>query len=81
MQSQSDCEVIFPTGYDVGLLVVPTKMGVLEPSGNGLYLQSQKTPPHGVSPVDTSAVVECSVALNAQCVPALWHPRFGDLNM
>jgi hypothetical protein len=38
MQSHSGCEFIFPTNSDSGLLVVSTKMGVLEPSENGLYL-------------------------------------------
>jgi hypothetical protein len=38
MQSDSGCEFLFPTDYDTRLLVVPTGMGVLEPSGNGIYL-------------------------------------------
>jgi hypothetical protein len=38
MQTHSGCEFIFPSNFDNGLLLVPTCMGVLEPSGNGLYL-------------------------------------------
>jgi hypothetical protein len=38
MQTHSGCEFIFPSHSDIGLLVVPTEMGMLEPSGNGLYL-------------------------------------------
>jgi hypothetical protein len=38
MQFHSGCEYLFPTDSDTGLLVVPTGMDVLEPSGNGLYL-------------------------------------------
>jgi hypothetical protein len=38
MQSHSGCEFLFPTHSDIGLLVVPTGMCVLEPSSNGLYL-------------------------------------------
>ena len=38
MQTHSGCEFIFPYDYDTWLHVVPTGMGVLEPSGNGLYL-------------------------------------------
>jgi hypothetical protein len=39
IQSHSGCEFLFPTDYDIGLLVLPTRMGVLEPSGNGLLLK------------------------------------------
>jgi hypothetical protein len=38
IQTHSGCEFIFPSHSDTRLLVVPTGMGVLEPSGNGLYL-------------------------------------------
>jgi hypothetical protein len=38
MQTHSDYEFIFPSDSDTGQLVVPRGMGVLEPSGNGLYL-------------------------------------------
>jgi hypothetical protein len=38
MQSHSGCEFIFSIDSDTGLLVVPTRMGVLEPSGSGLYI-------------------------------------------
>jgi hypothetical protein len=47
MQSHSGYEFLFPSDSDIGLLVVPTGMGVLEPSGNGLYLlpHQPKLPP------------------------------------
>jgi hypothetical protein len=47
LKSHCGCEFIFFTDSDTGLLVVPTGMGVLEPSGNGLYLLSHqpKLPP------------------------------------
>jgi hypothetical protein len=47
VQSRSGCEFLFPTDSDIGLLVVPTGMVVLEPSGNGLYLlpHRRKLPP------------------------------------
>jgi hypothetical protein len=32
MQSHCGCEFLFPADYDIGLLVVPTRMGVLKPS-------------------------------------------------
>jgi hypothetical protein len=38
MQTHNGCEFVFPSDSDTGLLVVPIGMGVLEPSGNGLYL-------------------------------------------
>ena len=39
------CDFISPYYSDIGLLVVPTRMGVLEPSGNGLYLLPHKLEP------------------------------------
>jgi hypothetical protein len=81
MQSHSGCEFIFPTDFDTSLLVVPIGMGVLEPSGNGLYLMPHqpKLPP---SPSAEKARDPGSrVALTAQCDPKLWHRRFGHLNM
>jgi hypothetical protein len=54
---------------------------MLEPSGNGLYLlphQPELTP----SPSADKAYDPFSlVALTTQCVPVLWHCRFGHLNM
>jgi hypothetical protein len=37
MHSRNGYEFLFPIDSDVGLLLVPTGMGVLKPSGNGLY--------------------------------------------
>jgi hypothetical protein len=38
MQSHSGCEFVFPSYFNTSLIVVPTGMCVLKPSGNGLYL-------------------------------------------
>jgi hypothetical protein len=43
MRSHTGCEFLFPTDTDVGLLPVPTRMGVLKPSGSGLYLLQHST--------------------------------------
>jgi hypothetical protein len=81
MQTHSGCEFIFPSNSDTGLLLVPTRMGVLEPSGNGLYLLPHQpelpSSPSAASARDPSP----RVALTAQCDPVLWHRRFGHLNM
>jgi hypothetical protein len=56
-------------------------MGVLEPSGNGLYLlpHRPKLPPR---PPAEKARDPCSrAALTAECDPILWHRRFGQPNM
>jgi hypothetical protein len=56
-------------------------MGVLEPSGNGLYLlpHQPKLPP---SPsLESSYYAGPRVALTAQCDRVLWHRRFGHRNM
>jgi hypothetical protein len=81
MQTHSGCEFIFPSNSDTGLLLVPTGMGVLESSGNGLYLLPHQ-PELPSSPSATSALdPSLRVALTAQCDPVLWHRRFGHLNM
>jgi hypothetical protein len=65
LQSHYRCEFVFSTDSDNGLLVVPTRRGVLEPSGNGLYLlpHRPKLPPR---PSAEKARDPCSrVALTA----------------
>jgi hypothetical protein len=54
MQSHSGCGFIFPIDSDVSHIVVPTGMGVLKPSGNGLYLlpHQPELPPR--PPTDSS---------------------------
>jgi hypothetical protein len=53
-------------------------MGVLEPSGNGLYL----LPQHLELPTaETTRDTGSRVALTAQCDHVLWHRRFGHLTM
>jgi hypothetical protein len=81
MQSHSGCEFLFPTDSDTGLMVVPTRVGVLEPSCNGLYLlpHNPELPPSPSQ--DTARSHGPRVALNAQCDPVMWHRRFGHLNM
>jgi hypothetical protein len=81
MQTHSGCEFIFPSDSDIGLLLVPIGMGVLEPSGNGLYLllhEPQLPPSPSATPVNDPSP---SVALAAGCDHILWHRRFGHLNM
>jgi hypothetical protein len=81
MQSHNGCEFLFPTDSDTGLLVWPTTMGVLEPSGNGLYLMPHhpKLPPS--LSAKTSRGAGSRVALTDHCDPVLWHRRFGRLDM
>jgi hypothetical protein len=81
MQSHSGCEFLFPRDSDTGLLVVPTEMSVLEPSGNGLCLLPHHPcwPPS--SSAETSRDAGSRVALTAQCDPGLWHRKFGHFNM
>jgi hypothetical protein len=81
MQTHCGCEILFPIDYDIGLLVVPTGMGVLKPSGNGLYLRSKTTSSQGAPFLDTSIVVDNSVAMHAHIDPDPWHRRCGHLNM
>jgi hypothetical protein len=40
-----------------------------------------KTPSEGRPPVDTSAVIDGSVALTANCDQVMWRRRFGHLDM
>jgi hypothetical protein len=81
MQSHSGFEFISPTDSHTSLIVVPTLMGVLEPSGNSLYL----LPYLPELPSSPSAEKEddpnSRVALAAHCDPILRHRRFGHLNM
>jgi hypothetical protein len=71
----------FPIDYDTGLLVVPTGIGVPEPSGNGLYLLPHQ-PEQPPSPsADHARGHGSRVALTALCDPVMWHRRFGHLNM
>jgi hypothetical protein len=81
MQSHCGCEFLFPTDSEIGLLVVPTGMGVLKPFGNGLYLPSNPTSSQGAPLLDTSAIVDISVALTAHLYHELWHRSYGHLNM
>jgi hypothetical protein len=61
--------------------MVPIGMGVLKPSGTGLYLLPYQ-PLLPLSPTkDSSHGDGPRVALTAQCDPILWHRRFGHLNM
>jgi hypothetical protein len=79
MQSHSGSEFLFPTNTDTGLLVVPTRMGVLEPSCNCIYLlpHNPELPPSPSQ--DPARSHGPRVALTAQRDPVLWHRRFGHL--
>jgi hypothetical protein len=81
MQSHCGCVFLFPTYFDLVLLVVPTRMRVMEPSKNGLYLLSPATPLEGTPVVDTSAVVDNSVAMITLYDHVMWHRRYGHLSM
>jgi hypothetical protein len=56
-------------------------MGVLKPSGNGLYLlpHQSELPPSPTT--ESSHGSNLRVALTAHCDPILWHRRFGHLYM
>jgi hypothetical protein len=81
MQKHSGCKFSFPTNIDSGMLHVTTRMGMLIPSGNGLYLLPRSHDCAGLPsrPVDSPS--QKSVALAAECDAALWHSRLGHLNM
>jgi hypothetical protein len=61
--------------------VVPTTMEVPKPSTNGLYLLSNTARSTRTPVVDTSAVVDNTVALTAHGDLVLWNRRCGHLNM
>jgi hypothetical protein len=81
MQKHSRCEFSFPTNIDSGMLLVTIGMGMLIPSGNGMYLLPRSHDCAGLPsrPVDSNS--QKSVALAAECDAALWHSRLGHLNM
>jgi hypothetical protein len=51
-------------------------MGVLEPSGSGLYVMHHQSELPPSPSAETSRDAGSRVALNAQCDPVLWHRRF-----
>jgi hypothetical protein len=66
MQSHSGCEFLVPTKSDSGLLEVPTEtMGVLAPSGSGLYLLPSQTELPPSPSAETSRDAGSRVALTA----------------
>jgi hypothetical protein len=63
------------------MLLVPTCLGVLKPSGNGHYLLGHKIV-HGRLPsVDVPYVLTIDIAMTLQCDLILWHRRFGHCQM
>jgi hypothetical protein len=71
VQSHCGCDFFFPTVSDTGLRVVPTGMGVLKPSGNGLDLlppipqappQRRRVTPVPMSPYLPSSTPYCGIA-------------------
>jgi hypothetical protein len=81
MQKHSGCEFSFPTNIDSGMLLVTTGMGMLIPSGNGLYLLPRSHACAGLSSHHVDNRKQKPVALAAECDAALWHSRMGHLNM
>jgi hypothetical protein len=81
MQSHSGCEFLFPIDSAIGVIMVPKGMGVLEPSGNGLYLLPHQPRLAPGPTLDSSRGDRPRFALTAQCDPILWHRLFGHLNM
>jgi hypothetical protein len=81
MQKHSGCEFSFPTNTDSGMLLVTTGMGMLIPSGNGLYLLPRSHDCAGLSSHHVDSLRQKPVALAAECDAALWHSRMGHLNM
>jgi hypothetical protein len=81
MQKHSGCEFSFPTNTNSGMMLVTTGMGMLTPSGNGLYLLPRSHDCAGLlsRPIDNTT--QKSIALAAECDAALWHSRLGHLNM
>jgi hypothetical protein len=56
-------------------------MGVLKPSGNGLYFLPHSTAYGRLPSIANPPLVDSDVPPTAQCDSVLWHRRFGDLNM
>jgi hypothetical protein len=81
MQKHSGCEFSLPTNTDSGMLLVTTRMGMLIPSGNGLYLLPRSHACAGLSSHQADSLRQKPVALAAECDAALWHSRMGHLNM
>jgi hypothetical protein len=81
MQTHSCCDFVFPADFDTRLLMVPTRMGMLTPSGHGLYMLPHEHAPLSSPPTDRRAGVNPSVALIAECNPVPWHHQFGHLHM
>jgi hypothetical protein len=81
MQKHSGCELSFPTKSDCGMLLVTTGIGLLVPSGNGLYLLPKTHGSAGLSSYNVDNRSGRSVALAAECDPTLWHSCMGHLNM
>jgi hypothetical protein len=81
MHTHIGYEFLFPIDSDTRLLMVPTRMCVLEPSGNGLYLLPNQPEPPSSPSAESSRDAGPRVALTAQCDPVMWHRWFGHLNM
>jgi hypothetical protein len=81
MQKHSGCEFSFPTNTDYGMLLVTAGMGMLIPSGNGLYLLPRSHDCAGLPSRQLDSLRQKSVALAAECDAALRHSRLGHLNM
>jgi hypothetical protein len=81
MQTHCDREYVCSTLSKTGMLMVPTGIDVLTPSGNGLYLLPHQPYMHPSPTADSPHGAGLRVALTAQCDRVLWYRRFGHLNM
>jgi hypothetical protein len=81
MQKHSGCEFSFPTNTDSVMLLVTTRMGMLIPSGNGLYLLPRSHDCAGLPSHPVDSLRQKPLALTTECDAALWHSRMGHLNM
>jgi hypothetical protein len=63
------------------VLLVTTRMGMLVPFGNGLYLLPRIHTSAGLPPAVLDSTSGSSAPVLVECDPSLWHRRLGHLNM
>jgi hypothetical protein len=81
IQKHSGCGFSSPIDSDSGMLLATTGMGMLIPSGNGLYLLPRSHDSAGLTPTTVDSNIRNYDALAAECDLAWWHSRLGHLNM
>jgi hypothetical protein len=77
MQAHCGCEISIPKGLKFGTLIVPTCMGVLKLSGNGLYT----LPLLPLARAHALARARANFALLIACDAKLLHKSVGHLHM